>query len=418
MFYEHYMMILNLAENPENLQDAWDCWVSNSITYPPLYAHGLVRRYHNEWRWVNMAMFLDMVTVVTDGDVSFCGDCQTPHYPDDMTGDYCESCYYENYTSCDGCASVTPWDDVQSVDDCNYCESCYQNRFEYCPTCGASFPIGTHSHNCDCEAPHLSFTVPLGDGFVSEDERFTVALPKGTIDESTISWITSMIYDALTTEHHNINPFYIDVYNVMNQVGNEWQTKRGNFTKRLSSAIYKKWNIKLSSEMISSIGNIARSRSDSDKEFFVEFTRDLNQPAYMCVNEGSCWWSEYSESRCALKNWGGFALRTYESEFSLTNNPIGRAWVQPLNADLDPTHDSRNAHAYVIYNIYGSLSGFTAARIIAQMTGKTYRHLNGFTAQNQYVNGNSGYLVMDECDNDVEQVHLRGYIHDTKEVAA
>jgi hypothetical protein len=73
--------------------------------------------------------------------------------------------------------------------------------------------------------------------------------------------------------------------------------------------------------------------------------------------------------------------------------------VQPLRelegsgeTSFGTTHNTENADAYIVYNVYGELDGYTAARLVAYLTGKTYRKVL-WVQEPQYVNGNTGYLV-------------------------
>jgi hypothetical protein len=241
----------------------------------------------------------------------------------------------------------------------------------------------------------MEFTFPNGSSVVANDERFTVELPRGEISKEGIREITFYVHETIHELRDDTTRRFSDVRILVGEVGNQWQTKRGNFTKRLSSAVYKKWKIKFPPEELSHVGNLARSFSESEAEWVIEFTRNLNLPASAFANDESCWWDGLFRSRCALKSWGGLAIRSYLTDCQYPNSPDGRAWIQPLNQHMFPTHDVMNAHAYVVYNGYEDLSGYTPARIIAQMTGKTYRKID-FFAENQYVNNNSGYLVSDE----------------------
>jgi hypothetical protein len=155
------------------------------------------------------------------------------------------------------------------------------------------------------------------------------------------------------------------------------------------------YNIKLSPEILAQVGCIARDNSGSQSSFAVEVTRDLNQDASDFYHDGSCWWTDYAESRCALKTNGGFGLRT----FTEWNGVSGRAWVMPLrqlpHGSLGPTFDTVNPDAFMVFNGYGDLSGYAAARIMAHMTGGTYRKTD-FSCEPMYINNKSGYLIAPE----------------------
>jgi hypothetical protein len=186
---------------------------------------------------------------------------------------------------------------------------------------------------------------------------------------------------------------------MMDAVGDQWQGKRGNYTRRLSREVYNTMGLKIPGALVSKIGNYAKEHSSDTSEWAVEFTRDLNLSPEDFCHEDSCWWGSYYESRCALKSWGGLGIRTFEND-GYADVPTGRAWVQPLNKDMQPTHNTINAHAYVVFNCYEALSMAKPARIIAHLTGRTYRKIQ-LNSDAQYINGDSGWLVADEetCQN-------------------
>jgi hypothetical protein len=318
---------------------------------------------------------------------SVCGNCERC--------EDCCGCYY-----CSSCNEMMDCDDF--CGECDHCTNC----------CGCR-------DNCDCEAARQRFTFRNGDGAVANDERFTAELPAGLIDESGLGlvcdYVTRAIYDAQDPPaaegkypegfRHwgDVNTL---VRSAIDEIGPLWQAKRGNFTKRLSSALHKR-QIKLAPEMIAQVGNICRSHTSDNASWDVEFTRNLNLPAEDFYHEDSCWWQSYSESRCALKSWGGLGMRTFDSDGTVS----GRAWVQPLNEYNELTSDVATAKAFVVYNGYGELSGYTAARIIADMTGLTYKRIR-FSAGVQYINSD-GYLVGDQIAcNATDEITIRRDAHE------
>lgn len=350
-----------------------------------------------------------------------CDDCDDTCDPDELHGYdggwYCESCFDDAFTTCDRCSTTIHRDEVVVPGDGgDYCQRCIDYHFHYCDYCDDYFD-DEHTHDCDCDAPNTHFHFPAnGAGTVAQDERIKVELPKGTIDEEGLATIARML-------NRDAGIDWSMARSMVDSVGPEWQGKRGNFTKRLSSAFYKGYSIKLAPEVVSEIGNLARAHSGKGDKWFIEVTRNLNLTAEEFGNEESCWWSndpQYNESRCAFKHWGGLGLRTYSEETKGSGNrwgaelPEGRAWVQPLNDALEPTHDTIGAHAYMVYNGYGDLDGYAAARIVAHLTGKTYKKLPGsFTARPQYVNNSTGFLIADAetCAN-TDSVSYNYDIHD------
>jgi hypothetical protein len=339
-----------------------------------------------------------------DDNYLICGRCSTIVRDDDSYSTYggnsdsvCNRCYEDHYSTCERCEDVVRCDDMNTLSgDYYWCDNCRDYAAHWCDDCDSYVrddddcdhepdPSAGCSHG-GCEAPHLDFHfLANGDGTVGNDERLTVELPAGAISDEGIFAITQVVWAAVTGDAR---------YGVERIVGGlepVWQTKQGNFTRRLSSALYKEHKAKLPAETISEVGNIAKAHTLTTSTWNIEFTRDLNQSASEFSNDESCWWQSYAYSRCALKSWGGLAIRTFADEYGYLT---GRAWVQPLNSDMQPTHDALNAFAFVVYNGYESLEGYAAVRILAHLTGRTYRKV-ALSINGQYVNNNSGYLVAD-----------------------
>lgn len=415
------------------------------------YDHGSTLEHaHDEWeQWGEQddVDFIDAVNTAIGDEVTNCDECATLVWVDESTeiegvGWVCDASCLDNYTRCDDCHAYVDSDTTTEVARGNdVCESCIDSYYRceacdyyvsdatyvsgsyycdsdclyehntYCEECEEWYPNDDNhgsEHDCECEAPRKRFTFPAnGHGFIAQDERLLVELPKGTIDDEGMQNITRML-DRLV----NSPTYRVDVSALVAEVGPLWQARRGNFTRRLSAMFYKA-GIKLEPDTLTAVGNLARQHSGQANAWHIEVTRDLNQPAEAFYHEGSCWWQSYSYSRCALKNWGGIGLRSYESEGAAQHYPSGRAWIQPLNEELRATHDAADAHAYVVYNGYGEMAGYVPVRIVAYLTGKTYKRIE-FSAGDQYVNGNVGYLIADDatCDR-TNSVRISGGNHET-----
>jgi hypothetical protein len=390
------MLTLVDDASDENLTEAYVAW----------------SRWYQQYPKQTEQEFVKLVQDLTGEECRFCADCSALTWDCDMSTvdrdrKVCDDNCFGHYIQCARCDDYVSEDNVTYAAGADYCESCYDNNFSYCEDCDEHYDndfAAEHNHiGCECDPPHPEFEFPAnGDGVVTQDERLTVNLPKGTIDEAGINRIKSRLYDTLCAYDATPLLSYTDVEKAVTEVGTLWQGKRGNFTKRLSSELFKQHKVKLDPELISEIGNMARQHSSSEATWHVEFTRDLNQSAEAFSNDGSCWWGSHSTSRCALKSWGGMGLRSFEGENAAHAWPTGRVWVQPLRiwaADypnrLVPTHHT-STDAYVVFNAYGDLSGYAAARIVAHLTGKTYRKIE-LSTDYQYINSNAGYLVADEA---------------------
>lgn len=377
-------------------------------------------------------------TVVHDGDM-VCSDCLDSHYsqcgdcskyvPDEDTREVsgstvCDSCI-SNYNRCEsyGCGNYDDPDHSGGwVYDSEWvCQNCLDRNYHYCEHCdyyvGGDDYEHDHAADCDCEAPAQSFRMRNVDGPLANDTRLKVSLPAGTISDEGIGQIAVLMRRQGELALNGKMPWALDVtdeeramhskwvnlsFEIADAVGNVWQTKQGNFTKRLSRHAYKTHGLKVPAELLAQVGNIARDHSKG-VDFEVEVTRNLNLGPEEFAHSGSCWWSDYAQSRCALKSNGGFGLRTMTDRTSAYNGVTyteveGRAWVMPVRAteagSLKPTFDAEGADGYIVFNGYGDLGGYAPARIIAQMTGMTYRKID-FESSPMYVNA-GGYLVAAE----------------------
>lgn len=408
--------LLPLLDPDEHNPDAYDQVWSAYVRLMPCYRLRTARIF---------PAFASLIETVTGDTVVRCSDC-TVVVLESETEDYhgdpvCESCQ-EDYYSCDDCYATIHRDDTHYLDglDRTVCESCSCNYYwcDYCE-CYSDGPCTECSEGCECCPAQPRFRFPAnGAGTIGNDERMTLTLPKGVISEAGITAITQAVQNALPTKKAEQDAYaaYTAIYDqslrdawwaasdehyaatkvaapAIESVGTEWQTKRGNYPKRLGSALYKV-GIKLDPATISEIGNLARQYSDEQSEYHIEFTRDLNQSAAYFYHEDSCWWQSYANSRCALKNWGGLAMRTFDHEDDEQDDPSGRVFVFPLNADLEPAQNAETAHAYLVFNAYGSLGGYSSARIVAHLAGMSYRKVTfRLDIQNGYVNSDAGYLV-------------------------
>jgi hypothetical protein len=321
-------------------------------------------------------------------DVSI--DCESVR---DGARTVCETCREGAYWYCDACCDYWTSSNWIDVADVAYCDDCYADLTSYCAECGVRYlddDADAHSHNdgCNCEAPGQTFTVHNnGDGTLPNDTRATITLPAGQISSEGMQAIRTYLH-----MHPDLDLSYVALATV-GELEATWQTKEGNFTKRLSRALHKLDGTKLPSDVMSMVGNIARDHS-APVAHSIEVTRNLNLSAEEFGHEDSCWWQSYYESRCALKSNGGYGMRAFGGD----DYVVGRAWVMPMRKTplgLRPTFDTLNADAFVVFNGYGTLSGYTATRVIAHMEGMTYRKIR-LQISPMYVNGDAGYLIASE----------------------
>lgn len=342
------------------------------------------------------------VRLVYPGEVdnlSVCDDCGIFRRCDHETASaswICDSCAQGgDYATCVICELMT--DDYYGTNDGMTCRGCYDNSYVWCDHCDESFHIDSdHSHVCDCEPGTTRVTLPNG---LSENTHIGVALPDGIISDAGMIRVRDVVWAKLVEvapEDERANAYTRAIW-ACKEAGNEWKTARGTFPKRLSSALYKIAKIKLDDKTLSEIGNIARDASKGAK-VTIEFTRHLNGDPGDYYHEGSCWWTEYASSRCALKNNGGMAMLSYDETPSGYSYVMGRAWVMPaklVEGHLQPTFDAANAEAFVMFNNYGALEERLGPRILAELLGKSQRGIN-MNCSEMYLNGDA-HLIADEA---------------------
>lgn len=415
-----------------NLQDLWEKYLRKNDPYyrygPAHYTtqHGFMRELE--------AMLIDPDEV---DEWSFCADCHKIEHSDDRyttgPGDtVCEHCYEENYSNCDDCEepyrsghmTTTLSDDV-------VCNSCRASNWTYCDHCDGYRSDNSYDHDhdddeddenwCGCEAPAQSFVVRNGTEDLKNDTSVHIGLPAGVISEEGLVQISSYLRFTVAYDERFVSEpgEQQKVWGLaervgLGELGDEWQTRDGNFTKRLSRFAYKEYGIKLQPEWVSHIGCVARDHSQA-VDFTIEVTRALNGSPEDFGHEDSCWWQSYTSSRCALKNNGGFGLRSFHVfegyQGSTVKEVTGRAWVMPLRLDgegnLVPTFETAEPDAFIVFNGYGALSGYGPARIVSHMAGMTYRKVV-FTCAPMYINSEAGYLVAPE---EIAENYTDGSLH-------
>lgn len=354
-------------------------------------------------------------------DVDVCAHCGDWDLRDDLcsvaTGDVvCFSCRDSKYTFCEDCEEYVRDHDTSTIDSGyrTVCSGCLSN-YGWCDRCEEHYSHDNSDHyhtdastEC-CAAPAQEFRfgnlisedpdiVEVG---VANDDTAEVTLPSGMITDEGLYLVANYLRTIANNaepgswEGHGSHPAWLLSLGLA-EIGNEWQRKDGNFTKRLSKAAYKNLSgYKIPPGDLAKIGDIARAHS-SGSSLTVTVTRDLNMDAGEYAHEDSCWWESYSYSRCTLKNNGGLALRSFDSRGWVT----GRSWVIPLkkqeDGSLTSTFNTIDPVAYLVFNGYGELDGYTGARVVAAMTGLSYRKIVIGGASNMYINSGSGYIVSTE----------------------
>ena len=338
-------------------------------------------------------------------NLGWCGRCTYPDVRSSMMQigggqSVCSTCA-RHYVLCPCCTTMVRTGYLHNTMDFEepVCQSCFSRYHRYCNTCEdyyhrTNFRDHRHGYGGDscCESRVTNFRVQNnGDGLLKNDKKVKITLAAGEISTEGLE----VIRKAVLRQRRIVDTD--DEYNKwgalsddLSGLGNQWQTKEGNYSKRLSRFAYKRGGLKVPPELMTQVGNAARDHSIA-VDFTIAVTRKLNLSARDFAHPESCWWTSYSTGRCMLKTNGGFGIRTFNGR-----DVSGRAWVFPLkkrdNGELTPTYETATPDAFVVFNGYGDLTGYAPARIMAHMNGMTYRKVE-FNSEPMYVNSGSGYLI-------------------------
>lgn len=293
----------------------------------------------------------------------------------------CPPCFEEKQE--DGMVSSCDWCGDWSVNQHDFqgndlCTPCFEG-LSYCEECDQSYdPEGGEDHDhhrdCDCISPRENFSIAGATGSTYDsDTNFDVTL-SDAVDAYTLTTIRNKVI-AWGRGQGIVNAYMLDT--PMMGIDPTYKTSEGTYAKRLRSAVYKHTKssgyfdepVSLPADLVAEIGLLARENS-APQEYRVQITRDLNREAEYYAHDDSCWWTDYSYSRCTLKSNAGFGLLTMQ-ESRWSEYADGRVWVLPCTIEdgnrLVPTFGE--AQAYMVFNGYGELEEGAGARLLAHLTG-------------------------------------------------
>lgn len=352
---------------------------------------------------------LHLRTLVTDPDevdrrVQACRTACMNIYDVETMHEYeggwvCDNCWKQYYKACFHCKKRGR---SNAVGRRQVCSTCLAERYTLCRKCSIQYTpdqVNAHRHGAGdcCASPCLEFTFPYDGGHLPQDARVAVDMDDGQI---TVVGIRE-VEKYLMTEARNLgaidqpgsrgNKMYYLAGAVRRTITRDRTNKEGNYATRVKRMAYKEYSLKLEPEILTNIGNIVTKHARA-QNVNVAVTRDVNMPSGEFGNVGSCWWTDYKESRCALKSNGGLGLRA----FSDAGVVSGRVWVMPMKVGVDgrlyPTFDC-DSGIYFVFNGYGSLVDTMGPRVVQKMTGaETYMNVTA-TVDRYYINKGSGYLV-------------------------
>lgn len=376
----------------------------------------------------DFAEIFNRIVELRGGDliVKPCNSCGVFSFDEltEVVGDeVCRSCIRRYYVECIGCQELNHRNDMTDIQGDHVCESCLSNgsiEAATCEGCGTYFYtdnmlyVEDRGYYCSdhqpreasvCKPTHLAFEFPAlctPQKSIKNDEIVTVTVAHGEVSNVGMGEIRNLIYKRTGGTNRNYDG--LNLHELANEetFDRTWQTKEGNFPKRLAKHMLTERSMKLTEELMAEVGNIAKAYTSQTGKTHISLTRNLNLPASQFCNDGSCWWTDYATSRCEAKAYHAFGVRGWAVEDDdQLDQPISRAWLIPLSVTatnrFGPTH-VLPADAYVLFNAYG-MEVLPFARIVAGMTGKSYKKI-AFRGDHMYVNGEVGVLIAEQsvCD--------------------
>jgi hypothetical protein len=171
-----------------------------------------------------------------------------------------------------------------------------------------------------------------------------------------------------------------------------WITRRGTLPKRIQSHVFKVHSLKLTSEQVSQIGNIAKRNTSTAQAYYLDFTRSIDWHAGDFGDGGSCFWESKSGAKLMIED-NGCAVRLYHQRTSGGGEGRGnlrgyaRAWIAQIED-----------RKLIVFNGYGETS-LAITRILAIKYSLQYRRItlvnNGTDGGTLWINGGSSYLLGD-----------------------
>ena len=209
---------------------------------------------------------------------------------------------------------------------------------------------------------------------------FQIKTPDGDLSREGISALNTYLYDQsldeLPTEFEYV-----------------WTTKRGTLPKRVQSHFYKAHGVKLTTEQISEIGNLAKRHASLGITYTLDFTGSIDWEAGDFGDGGSCFWGDRESAKEMIEE-NGYALRAFrqamrypeESALDYRNlRGYARCWIAPIGSDR-----------LIVFNGYGETS-LLFARLLSMRFSCGYQRIHllnhGSDDSTLYINGGTGFMV-------------------------
>jgi polyhydroxyalkanoate synthesis regulator phasin len=229
-------------------------------------------------------------------------------------------------------------------------------------------------------------------------EPFILNTPEGVISETgqnDIEWYLQTKLNGLDETTGKWSETKRDYHPLPKEFEWVWTTNRGTLPKRITSYYYKNWQVKLSPEIVTELGNRGKLHASKAQTIVMDMTDSIDWQDGQFGDNGSCFWGEKSGAKSMIEK-HGFAVRAYKARDAYTikeGDPIvwshirgyARAWLAEVRRNV-----------VVVFNGYGE-STLNFARLLALKFGCSYKRINllnnGYDDGVLWINGAVGYLI-------------------------
>lgn len=201
-----------------------------------------------------------------------------------------------------------------------------------------------------------------------------------------------------------------------------WRNQAGLLPKRLAKSFKLLTGGELSNDALTAIGNIVRSYSLKDKEYYFDITRNFTWRAGDFSDHMSCFWTNRTDIRTSMEAdnrfhairffkkreyENGMPTRAYTDQKLYYDNEkekvfytgIARAWFTKETITLEPTNDvATERDVYVLFNGYG-MATKEMSTVFTSFLGMNAKSIplsnNRQKHAGLYVNGD-GFIIGDQ----------------------
>ncbi len=333
-----------------------------------------------------------------NGDTILCRSCESSidtcfhcssRYMDGDAFEYggesfCSGDCVDEYFHCENCEAMYSREDMYGE---GYCSDCYDeksDKSECLPRYPSIILIGAKGAKLESGVYH-KVEVPCGD--VSTEAQSEI--------------LRAMESAGLRLDRTEGKYPFRKYFTIREEI--EWvaTTRRGALPKRIAKWQAYHYSTKIDTALRSKIGDIVAQGTSKHKDYEIMFDPDLNKDECYFVNSGSCWWGDWSKSRCWMKDNGGVGVLIKTQYDGCIYGHSERLWLQPIKKSekhttgwsLDGKSKITPETPILLFNHYGRLQAPTAVRIVATLLGRTYEKVELSANDAAYINHGSGYVL-------------------------